>query len=278
MTELNDWWLGTPFDLAAAVVFLAAWIGYGPASAALGRRHSINTDMAAIRLRWMRHMALRRDGRLLDGQLIGHVLNSASFFASSNLILIAATAGVLFGGDRAWSTLRGLPIVPHAPKLLFTLKIGLVTVTLARSLLDFIWSIRQMNYCLSLVGAAPDRADDARLLRFAELTGRVFNSALATFNSGVRGYYFALAGAAWVFGPGALATATLGAVGLLSFRQLASPTARNIRLAREALEADDDAGFAPAPPTLSPQASTPTPVGQTTPVPPIPPVNFTPSL
>ena len=252
-------------DVAAATVFFAAWIGYGPTVRRLGAGHGVNADMAAVRMRWMRHMALRREGRLLDGQLIGHILNSASFFASSNLILIAATAGVLFGGDSAWRNLRGLPLVAHAPRLLFTLKITLVTVALARSLLDFIWAIRQLNYCIALVGAAPDEARDSRLLRYADICGRVFNHALSTFNSGVRGYYFALAAAAWVLGPWALAGATLGAVALLGFRQLASPTARNIRAARDLLEAGEaeaaDADQA---------ASTPIPMGQVTPVPPIP--------
>ena len=99
MPDLIDAWPGTPFDLAAAAFYLAVWIAYAPLIAWIGRRHSINADMAAVRARWMRHMALRRDGRLLDGQLVGHVLNSSSFFASSNLILIAATAGALFGGE-----------------------------------------------------------------------------------------------------------------------------------------------------------------------------------
>ncbi len=264
-----DWWVGTPWDLAAAVLYLVVWVVYGPVMSRLGQAHSINTDMAAVRLRWMRHMALRRDNRLIDGQLTGHILSSASFFTQSNLILIAATAGVLFGGDRAYVALKGLPVVAHAPRLLFTLKIALITVTLARSLLDFIWAIRQLNYMVALVGAAPDRADDPRLLRYGELCGKVMNTALSTFNSGVRGYYFALAAAAWVFGPAALAAATAGAVALLGYRQLGSVTARDIRLARAELEADDAAGFAPAAPP-SGQAATPTPMGQLTPVPPTP--------
>jgi uncharacterized membrane protein len=40
----------------------------------------------------MRNMA-RRENRFMDGQLLGQALNSRSFFASSNLILIAAAAG-----------------------------------------------------------------------------------------------------------------------------------------------------------------------------------------
>ena len=239
MTPLDSY-VGTGWDVAAAIAFFAAWIGYGPVVERLGRGRSINADMASIRLRWMRHMAARREGRLIDGQLIGHILNSASFFASSNLILIAATAGVLFGGDNVYRNLKGLPLAAHAPRLLFTVKIALVTVTLARSLLDFIWAIRQLNYCIALVGAAPDETGEPkRVRRYADLCGGVFNSALSTFNGGVRGYYFALAAAAWIFGPAALAMATTGAVLLLGFRQLASPTSRDIHLARRVLEEGD---------------------------------------
>ena len=267
-----DWWVGTWWDVAAAALFFLAWVGYGPAMRRLTGEHSINADMAVVRVRWMRHMALRRDGRLIDGQLIGHILNSASFFASSNLILIAATAGVLFGGDSTWRNLRGLPLVAHAPRLLFTLKITLVTATLARSLLDFIWSIRQLNYCIALVGAAPDDVSDAKLRRYADICGSVFNNALSTFNAGVRGYYFALAAAAWVLGPAALAGATAGAAALLAFRQVASPTARDIRMARDTLdEAEGPLAAAPGSESAGGQAaSTPTPIGQVTPVPPIP--------
>lgn len=268
---MTDFSVLTWADVLAAAVFFAAWIGYGPAVRRFSGGRGVNADMAAVRMRWMRHMALRREGRLIDGQLIGHILNSASFFASSNLILIAATAGVLFGGDSAYRNLRGLPLVAHATRLLFTLKITLVTAALARSLLDFIWAIRQLNYCIALVGAAPDDVADNRLMRYADTCGRVFNHALSTFNSGVRGYYFALAAAAWVLGPAALAGATLGAVALLGFRQLASPTARNIRRARELLEEGEaEAAQAGPAPVRAQAASTPTPIGQVTPVPPIP--------
>ena len=81
----------SPLDLAAFGFFLLAWIAYEPLLKAAARGSLINTDMTIIRLFWMKNMA-RRENRFMDGQLLGHALNSASFFASSNLILIAATA------------------------------------------------------------------------------------------------------------------------------------------------------------------------------------------
>ena len=50
-------------------------------------------------------------------------------------------------------------------------KLALVLVCLARGLLDFIWSIRQLNYALALIGAAPEvhsEADRAALRERAE--------------------------------------------------------------------------------------------------------------
>ena len=81
-------------DIAALALFMFAWLFYEPLLKRLGEGGNlINTDMTVIRRRWMQEMAVREIA-LLDGQLLGHAINSASFFASSNLILIAAAAGV----------------------------------------------------------------------------------------------------------------------------------------------------------------------------------------
>ncbi len=120
--------------------FLLAWLGYAPFVRWLWRKGgAINADMDAIRLQWMLTMTHRKEQRLLDGQLMGHALGSASFFASSNLILIAAAAGVLFGGDVTYHKVLQAPGLQHAPRLLFDAKIVLITAALARGLLDFIW-------------------------------------------------------------------------------------------------------------------------------------------
>ena len=73
--------------------------------------------------------------------------------------------------------------------------------------------------------------------------GRLLNPAMHSVNSGVRGYYFALAAAAWLFGPIPFIAATLGAVGLLVWRQRRSPAAYAIADLRKLLEA-----MPPAPP------------------------------
>jgi uncharacterized membrane protein len=225
----------SPLDLAALAIFLVAWVAYEPLLKALARGRLINTDMTVLRLYWMKNMA-RRENRFMDGQLLGHALNSASFFASSNLILIAAAASALFGGEQTFRSASSLALIQTSSRLLFEGQIALVLITLARGLLALIWSIRQMNYCIAAVGAAPDTQDPAFEAAYGDAAARLLNPALHAFNAGVRGYYFALAAATWLFGPWAFMTATLGAVALLAWRQRRSPAAAAVGDLRRLLE------------------------------------------
>jgi uncharacterized membrane protein len=238
-----------PYDALALTVFVLAWVFYQPLLAAFGKRRGglLNTDMTVIRTAWMRTMT-GREVRLMDGQLLGHALNSASFFASSNLLLIAAAAGALFGGDSTFRSVSALDIVRTSSRLLFEMQLGLVLIALARGLLDFIWSIRQLNYCLAAMGATPEPLPEEERTAYGDVLARLLNPALGSFNSGVRGYYFALAAAAWLFGPWAFIAATLGALTLLIWRQRSSPAAvaiHDFRLLLERGAATAPAGPAP---------------------------------
>jgi uncharacterized membrane protein len=226
-------------DLVAFGVFVVCWLAYQPLLKLVGaaRGGVINTDMTVIRLAWMRNMAVR-ENRFMDGQLLGHVLNSASFFASSNLILIAAAATALFGGEATFRSVSALEVIRTSSRVLFEFQLALVLLTLSRGLLDFIWAIRQMNYCIAAVGAAPVNASPEEAQAFGAAAAKLLNPALSSFNSGVRGYYFALSAGAWLFGPVAFACATVGAVVLLFTRQRRSPAARAIADMRRILEVD----------------------------------------
>lgn len=226
----------TLIDFLAVIIFAGCWLLYEPMLRRLGGSGGVlNTDMTVIRRRWMQEMAVR-EMALLDGQLLGHAINSASFFASSNLILIAAAAGVLFGGDSALKNVEGLAVLAKTTPLMFQIKLGLVLVALARGLLDFIWSIRQMNYCLATIGATPMWAPPPVLAEYAEAAGGVLNPALSAFNAGVRAYYFALAAAVWLLGPVPFLVATIGAMTLLLWRQRRSRASIAVRKVRQILE------------------------------------------
>ena len=225
----------TAFDYAALALFLVCWLGYGPLLRLLAMRSgTLNDDMMVVRRAWMSAM-VHREVRIVDSQLMGHTINSGGFFASTNLLLIAAVAGILFGGEQA---LRGVAEVGpgEVSSRLLEAKLALVLVCLARGLLDFIWSIRQLTYALALIGAAPELHTEADRRGLGEAAGALLNPALSAFSQGVRGYYFALAAAAWLFGPLWLGLGVVAVFCLLVWRQAASPAARAIRSARRLLE------------------------------------------
>lgn len=239
----------TLLDWLALSLFLICWLGYGPLLDVLARRSgSLNADMLVVRRAWMQAMA-HREIRLVDSQLLGHSINSAGFLASTNLLLIAAVAGILFGGENA---LRGLAQVGAEDTSLKVLEVrlALILLCLARGLLDFIWSIRQMNYALALIGATPELHKVADREALGRAAADLLNPALSAFSQGVRGYYFSLAAAAWMFGPIWLGLGVISAFSLLVWRQAASPAARAVRTARKLLEqgpaepARDDRGNA----------------------------------
>lgn len=225
----------TILDGLALALFFLCWLGYGPLLAVLARRSgSLNDDMKVVRRVWMTAMT-HREIRLVDSQLLGHSINSGGFFASTNLLLIAAVASVLFGGDQALQGVASIGAEP-APTRLLEAKLALVLVCLARGLLDFIWSIRQLNYALALVGAAPEVHTEADRVALGDAAANLLNPALNAFSQGVRGYYFALAAAAWLFGPQWLALGVAAVFCLLVWRQAGSPAARAVRAARRLLE------------------------------------------
>ena len=63
--------------------------------------------------------------------------------------------------------------------MIFELQLALVLLCLARGLLDFIWSIRQLNYCIAAVGAVPDPIPSGREASYAEVAARLINPACA---------------------------------------------------------------------------------------------------
>jgi uncharacterized membrane protein len=223
------------YDIIALGVFVICWLGYEPLIKRIRTRGgAINADMAVIRMGWMRAMT-HREMRLIDSQLMGHAINSASFFASANLILIAAVAGAMFSTDVRLPSAEELGIdIGKDP--LIEIKFGLMLVCLSRGFLDFTWSIRQMNYALAIIGAYPEDADPPRAAAYADAASEVLNPALTAFSQGVRGYYFSLAAAAWLFGPWAFAAAAVGAFTLLAWRQSRSRAARGLSKIRSQLE------------------------------------------
>ena len=233
-------WSALPeWDKVALVVFLLVWLGYG----AFMRRfsgHSINAHLPALRVLWMRTMIMR-DNRVTDASLIGLVVHSATFFASTSLIGIGALLGALTGVEKLQQAISGLTVSVSASTALLEMKVLLPLVVLVHGLFKLTLVLRELNYTLALMGAEPPGplAPDLRN-RIANEIGGMLSAALNSYNTGIRSYYFALVGIAWLAGPAALVAATLFA-GILMRRQFSSVAHDRLISALPILEMAHDA-------------------------------------
>jgi uncharacterized membrane protein len=107
-----------------------------------------------------------------------------------------------------------------------------------QELSDFIWAVRQINYCLAAIGASPSRQEERDLVAWTHALTLVLNPALRSFSVGVRSYYFTVAAAFWFLGPLPFLAATTACVSLLIWRQSWSDTAKGVAAIRQLLEDD----------------------------------------
>ena len=220
--------------------FLLAWLGYGPLIQVWRHPSSVNVRLHEVRRVWMRVM-LARDNRIVDTSLIGHTVHSATFFASTTMVALAALLGIIGNFEHGYATLAELTFTAKTSRLLTETKMLLLVLVLAHTFLKLSWSLRQLNYCIALIGAAPTKPDPRRRDAIAGRIAAMLSAALSGFNAGIRGYYFALAALAWLLGPGAFALATTGIIAMLLWRQFGSEAAEAIRLGHAVLCDDESA-------------------------------------
>jgi uncharacterized membrane protein len=93
----------------------------------------------------------------------------------------------------------------------------------------FTWTIRQYNYCIALIGAAPMPPIEAeRQARLADALARSLSFTMLNFNAGLRCYYFAFAALAWFLHPLLVPVTTTLTLIMLIRRQFYSDVAYNI--------------------------------------------------
>jgi uncharacterized membrane protein len=225
----------TGLDLVALGLFLLVWLGYGPVAQALRPQRSMAIRMLEMRRAWMISM-LGRENRITDASLIGHPVHSATFFASTAVVALAAVLGMLGNLDHVHDAMQDLAFTAKTSRTLLEAKAMLLLLVFAQGFLKLSWAVRQLNHCVALIGAAPTRLpDDARRDDFADRAAAVLSLAIGSFDAGIRAYYFALAALAWLLGPGAFLLATCGIVLMLLWRQFGSAASAAIRGSEAAL-------------------------------------------
>jgi uncharacterized membrane protein len=216
-------------DWVALALFLSGWAGYIEfARRRALRRPSFLGSSNRVRRQWMLQTTYR-EVRVLDGVVVQQMTSTASFFASTTILIIGALLAVLGATEKASDLVREIPFAARTSVLVFDFKVVVLTAIFVHAFFRFTWSIRQYSVGVLLVAAAPEADamdDEARRQDFADRAGRVMGLAAEAFNDGLRAYYMSFAATAWFFSPWAMVAVTAGVVLVLYRREFRSAVLR----------------------------------------------------
>jgi uncharacterized membrane protein len=178
------------------------------------------------------------ENRIVDSTLVGHTIHSASFFASTTMLVLAGLIGVLGSADQVYGAIANISLLLGGGQQLFEWKVLLLIAILIYAFFKFTWALRQYNYFCAVIGSAPEASDEGIDVEgYARRMADVLTSAVRQLNAGVRAYYFAFAALGWFVHPLLFIAATVLMVLVLARRQLGSPTARALKQHAESLAA-----------------------------------------
>jgi uncharacterized membrane protein len=218
----------TTLDIAAAAWFLLGWIGYVILQAH-PRGEGLNQRMNDIRRAWMAQF-VERGERIVDSGLIGHSIHSITFFASTTMLVLGGLIGLLGAVDRIHDVLGTLAFAARTSQAMVEFKLFALIGAFAFGFFQFTWALRQYNYLCALIGSAPlPKAPAETKASAARHLARVMSLAVASFNGGLRAYYFAIALVAWFVHPIAFIAMTTLVLAVLIRRQRWSRTVTAIR-------------------------------------------------
>lgn len=218
-----------PADWAALSWFACCWFGYGwYADRISARRKGLMHVVHDCRLQWMSVM-LQRDNRIMDSSLVGNLVNSVSFFASTTMYIIAGLLAVMGTTEKAISFAASFAFVRPESKVMWELKLMLLLAIFVYAYFKFTWSLRQFNLLSILIGGAPmPGASEEEQQRYVRKAGKINSFAGDDFNRGVRAYYFALAALAWLIQPWLFIAVTAWVVYILYRRDYRSKTLETV--------------------------------------------------
>ncbi len=214
----------TVLDYVALAWFFGSWIVYQRFAAwAAGRGWpSLMSVMGGYRQEWWSAL-VTRDLRIVDAAILTSLANSATFFASTTLLILGALLAMIGTSDRVMAIVSDLPFSTQGSETMWEYKIFLLLSIFVYAFFKFTWSLRQHNLCSVLVGAAPPpHTDSDELAEFVTRSAHLASAASDTFNYGLRAYYFGLAALAWFLNAWVFMFATAFVVAILYYREFHS--------------------------------------------------------
>ena len=207
--------------------FAVCWGGYTLYSGFhSGRKQRLQDALHAHIKCWI-DILYGRDMRIVDTSIISNIERSATFLASSSLLIIAGLVTAIGSTDKAMGILSDLSFIPQTSRQTWELGLLLLILIFAYAFFTFTWCMRQWGFASILVGSADlasAAADSQRRRRHAETLASVVWLAIYHFNLGLRSYYFSLALLTWFIHPVVFMLCSAWVVAVLYRREFHSRT------------------------------------------------------
>lgn len=223
----------TPIDLVALIIFASFWVGYACFADGSNRfsQKSLVQVMHEYRQLWMWSM-IRREDRLVDVRIIGNLLKTATFFASTSILIIAGFISMMAYGDQALSVIAYIDFYADNSRAMWVWKNMLPLTIFMYSFFKLTWVIRQFNYVTILIMAAPffdGKSKKEEAASYVDKTSRILSNAARHFNASIRSYYFGLVSLSWFISPLIFMMLSVLVVIILYRREFMSRTLEEVR-------------------------------------------------
>jgi uncharacterized membrane protein len=185
-------------NLLAIVWFLLCYRGYFYFTNVKSRNSpTLAFAMHRHRREWIR-MALARDNRIADTNIIANLERNVSFFASSTLLILAGLVTLLGSSDAVTLVLDDVPFSDPGSRGDWELKVLVLLCLFVYAFFKFTWSLRQYGFvAVMLGGARVEASQPGEHSAAVESIARMASKAGGNFNNGLRTYYFSMAVLGW---------------------------------------------------------------------------------
>ena len=216
-------------EILALVFFMSSWVGYALYSrSASHHTQSLLALTNSYRFKWMQQM-LARENRMADANILGNLMRSVVFFASTTIFFVIGLMSMLGYQEKAAMIVQSIPFAKPVSGFMWEIKIFLLMIIFIYAFFKYSWSLRQYNFACVFVAAAPSNKAPEEHAGLATKGAFLMESAAEHFNNGLRAYYFGLAALAWFVHPYLFILATVWVLLVTYRREFASRTLKHLR-------------------------------------------------
>lgn len=223
----------TFLDWMVFLWFCLCWFGYAIFSHLMAKKApTLSSSLREVRRGWMDHM-LTREVRIADVTSLGILQRNVTFFASTTMFVLAGLLTVLGATEQVIDLFNTLPFAQENTRAEWEIKLLLLVFIFIYAFFKFSWSVRQYNFAVVMVGAAPDKNANANEKQhFVDHANQILTRANNSFAAGLRAYSFAMAVLAWFVQSWLFALACIWVVAVLYRREFRSHTLNALQYTR----------------------------------------------